>query len=246
MKEVSIGIFSDIHGNFNALKRILNYFERKKVDAIFHLGDVVCIGPRSAECMKTLLCTPNLTCILGNHDKDYLNGDVRPKAFSNVPKAHKEFVFEQLGDRYKDDVLRFPTLVVQNYNGLSVAFTHYAFARPCDKQKDKKAVFRPIEYEPSPEKLDEMFKEIPADIVFFGHQHAPYEFVGQRIYCNVGSAGCYKLSMTRGAILTVDREGNPTVEKFRIPYERETTFAELDELNVPAADFMKKYYFEVD
>ena len=52
--------------------------------------------------------------------------------------------------------------------------------------------------------------------------------------------------MTRGAILHVDREGNPTVEKFAVPYDREATLAEMDALEVPSADFIKEFYFSVD
>ena len=246
MKEVSIGIFSDIHGNLNALRQILKYFRSKNVDAVFHLGDVICMGPRPAECMDMLLCATNLTCILGNHDKDYLNDNTTPPLLSHVSREHKEFTFNLLGERYKDAVSRFPALVVQDYNGLSVAFLHYAFARPSDKQRDKRAVFRPIEFNPSTEELDEMFADIPADMIFFGHQHSPCEGVGRKIYCNVGSAGCFKQSMTRGAILHVDREGNPTVEKFAVPYDREATLAEMDALEVPSADFIKDFYFSVD
>ena len=42
MDQISIGIFSDTHGNILALQTILNYFKKIKVDSIFHLGDIVC------------------------------------------------------------------------------------------------------------------------------------------------------------------------------------------------------------
>ena len=47
-----IAIISDIHGNLTALKSVLKDIEKRGVDRIFCLGDLVGKGPRGSECIQ--------------------------------------------------------------------------------------------------------------------------------------------------------------------------------------------------
>ena len=218
MKQISIGIFSDTHGNFLALKSILDYFKEINVDSIFHLGDIVCMGPRPKECFDLLLSTSNLTCVLGNHDNDYLNDNTVPPELSHVTAEHKRFTFDLLGEEYRTHVARFPLIVVNNYFGVKVAFMHYGLAREEDKRKNSKAVFRPIDNNVTPQSLDAMFEAVPADIVFFGHKHSPIDVQGKKLYCDVGSAGCFRESSARCVVFTVREDGTFEIKRKFVPY----------------------------
>ena len=246
MKQTKIGIFSDTHGNLLALKAILKYFDEIKVDSIFHLGDVVCMGPRPKECMELLLSTKNLTCILGNHDNDYLNNNDIPPELSHVTKEHKRFMFDLMGEEYRKDVARFPLIVVQNYFGKKVAFMHYGLAREIDKQKNPKAVFRPIDNNTTAESLDSMFESVPADIVFFGHKHSAIDLVGKKVYCDVGSAGCYKDSFARCVVLTINEDGVYDIQRVLVPYDRQAVLKDMDDRQIPSAKFIQDFYFQCD
>lgn len=68
---MKIGIFQDIHANLPALKRSLQFFQEKGCDQIIHCGDLIAIGPYSAEVMLLARSVENLTCIMGNHDYWY-------------------------------------------------------------------------------------------------------------------------------------------------------------------------------
>lgn len=59
-------ILSDIHANLNALEAVLD--AAGEVDATWCLGDLVGYGPDPNECINRIRSTPNLTCLLGNHD----------------------------------------------------------------------------------------------------------------------------------------------------------------------------------
>lgn len=60
-----IGIISDIHGNYVALRTVLE--KMGEVDSLWHLGDIVGYGPQPNECIETLRSYPHLN-IPGNHD----------------------------------------------------------------------------------------------------------------------------------------------------------------------------------
>ncbi len=67
MKTFAIG---DIHGNYKALKQVLerSAFD-KEADRLFVLGDVCDGWPDVVECVEELLSIPNMVAIMGNHDE---------------------------------------------------------------------------------------------------------------------------------------------------------------------------------
>ena len=65
-------IFSDVHGNLPALERMLA--EETNCESFICLGDVVNYGPWSNECVALVSSLPNSKLLMGNHEKDFLNG----------------------------------------------------------------------------------------------------------------------------------------------------------------------------
>lgn len=64
-------VISDVHGNIEALKAVLEDIKKKKVTDILFLGDAVGYGPDPDECVKVL----NSECkvlLAGNHDRAVL------------------------------------------------------------------------------------------------------------------------------------------------------------------------------
>ncbi|NOY98274.1 MAG: metallophosphoesterase family protein [Chloroflexi bacterium] len=76
-------VLSDIHANYTALEAVLA--DAGAVDEVWCLGDLVGYGPDPNACVELLCETPNLTCMLGNHDVavigrmplESFNGDAR-------------------------------------------------------------------------------------------------------------------------------------------------------------------------
>ena len=62
------GVFSDVHSNFEALERVLDFFESSKVDGYICCGDLVGYGPQPEECLEKIRALKNLSLIGGNHD----------------------------------------------------------------------------------------------------------------------------------------------------------------------------------
>jgi len=59
-------VISDVHANYTALEAVLN--DAGSVDETWCLGDLVGYGPDPNAVVEQIRETPNLTCILGNHD----------------------------------------------------------------------------------------------------------------------------------------------------------------------------------
>ncbi len=65
-----IAIISDIHGNLEALKTTLEDIQKRKIDKIFCLGDIVEKGHHPEECVK--LIRENCEVVVqGNCDVDF-------------------------------------------------------------------------------------------------------------------------------------------------------------------------------
>jgi predicted phosphodiesterase len=84
-----LAIISDIHGNRVALEQVLRDCERRNIDAIFCLGDIVGYGPEPAECLSIVRSSCRLS-IRGNHDDALLHPDVT-KTWNPVARAGISF-----------------------------------------------------------------------------------------------------------------------------------------------------------
>jgi predicted phosphodiesterase len=68
-----LALFTDVHGNLEALKAILNDIKNYNVDKIYSLGDVTGLGPKPRECVN-LLMENNIVNITGNAEEYTLLG----------------------------------------------------------------------------------------------------------------------------------------------------------------------------
>ena len=65
---MKIGIISDIHAQFDALKRALRLLEKQAVDQVVCVGDLVDRGDDGDE-VVALIKRREIPCVQGNHDK---------------------------------------------------------------------------------------------------------------------------------------------------------------------------------
>jgi predicted phosphodiesterase len=62
-----IGIFSDVHGNYEALTAVLERYKQASIDRYYCLGDTVGYGGSPDECCN-LVRAVTTASVLGNHD----------------------------------------------------------------------------------------------------------------------------------------------------------------------------------
>ncbi len=63
---------SDIHGYYDLFCRLLDKIKFGGGDKLFVLGDIIDKGPNSIRLAKLLFSMPNVCCIAGNHEYDFL------------------------------------------------------------------------------------------------------------------------------------------------------------------------------
>lgn len=61
-------VISDLHGQFDALIKLLDKIEFGYDDELYILGDVIDRGPKSLECVKWIMEQDNILTLLGNHE----------------------------------------------------------------------------------------------------------------------------------------------------------------------------------
>lgn len=197
-----IGVISDVHGNLQALMAILQLLDEENCCEIIHTGDVVDIGPNSRECLQILLARKDVTCLLGNHDRDFAVNQTQVRNLSHVPAEHKQQVFATLNDELRKQVRDFPLYITRKCGKDTVVFTHYAY-----KQQPFSIdvfPFMPLQTNPTAEAFDEIFEGLDCDAVFFGHKHEPCDIQGKRLYVDVGSVGCHPDPIARGIVIEYD------------------------------------------
>lgn len=170
---MKIGILSDLHGNFEATKNVLEIARKKNVKKLFILGDIVGYYFEPEKILREL---EKWDChiIKGNHELMFENYDINSNldlpfkyAKQNLSKKQKKF----LKDLPKELNLRIKT--VDFYLCHSTPYHNDEYIYPNSKQKQ----------------IEQFFKK-NCKIILYGHTH--YQFVhkvNKKILINPGSVG---------------------------------------------------------
>ena len=231
-----IGVISDIHGDLAALKVALPYLQQEGCEEIIHTGDAVLIGAKSRECLEMLLSN-NVVCLLGNHDKDFVDDNVVQKPFSHVPAGHKRFVFDSISD-LRGVVAKFPLFTERVCGGKKIVFEHYCRLPQISPEG---YIFHEITSEhPDEQGFDEIYAPYEYDVAFFGHKHEPCDKQGKRLYVDVGSVGCHPEPLACGIVIEYD-DTHFSYRRFYLPYDKHITEEEMQK--IPYGKFLFDFYY---
>ena len=70
---MSTYVISDVHGQYNAYKKMLNKIRFTKNDFLYVLGDVIDRGPEGLRIIQDIMKRENAELLLGNHECMLLN-----------------------------------------------------------------------------------------------------------------------------------------------------------------------------
>ena len=92
---------SDIHGNYDLFCRLLDKIKFCDKDKLYVLGDIIDKGQDSIRLAKLLFSIPNVYCIAGNHEYDFL------KYYRALMKQTEDYdwVLEKLRSYFTDGYL---------------------------------------------------------------------------------------------------------------------------------------------
>ncbi len=235
----TIALLSDIHGNLPALEALLGYFAEVGVDRYINLGDIVDIGAYSAQCLHTMLQLPHCTNILGNHDYDYACDRRRHLPMSHTSAQHKAYVFDSIGSSYRHIVEQFDRCLSITHGGRVFTFVHYALASDTTY-----GLFRQLVPHPTAELLDSTFDTTVGDVILYGHKHEPSHFVGKKVYYDVGSVGCHRHSVARGALLQLHSDGSYSYTPVSVSYDRDSYRQDMTNGTLPDGKQLFDFYLD--
>lgn len=242
MDVLKLGVITDIHNNYTALKVVVERLQQLECDKIICCGDIIGIGPYPEETVQYMMQIPNLIAIRGNHEKYLL--DKMPNEYPNEEQMdfgemkHHKWEHSLLSMQSVDFLRKLPYQVNVEYEGYCLSIMHYCM--------DYEGHYINYKTNPSEEDLKRMFSGISADIVLYGHDHCRNICKGDRLYINVGSLGCpaQDKNIARAGIVKIEK-GNVEVEPIDVEYDVNSVIKVIDEINYPDADNIKKYFYGI-
>lgn len=222
-----IGVIADLHGNVPALEEVL---DRIDTDRIYCLGDLVGIGPDPAGAVRMVMGDARIRSVQGNHDHNAVNGT----AFGPIPdfrrKEHHTWVRSQISDDQADFLKGLPASIVEG----GIHFTH---AHPSHIGPNV-----PYYHRPEANVLDDYYKDVPGDMLVFGHTHRHLDITGSRRYFNPGAVGAQNGGMAQYSILDID-EGCIKIERKETPYDIEWIRQEIrSKGTIHAESIIRNFY----
>ena len=233
---MKIGVISDVHNNLLALKTIIEKFNNEKVDQILCAGDLLGLGPNPNEVINCVMNLDNFYCVLGNHDRYLTEG--LPNTFPNEEKMDKEeyehhkWEHNLLTDeskKYLNNLPLFKEIIIGKYKILLI---HYFLD---DNQKYINIMKDYLEFN---------VKDKEYDIIIFGHDHRRIiQKINNTLLINPGSLGCPSKdkNIARGLILDINED--IFIKEINCDYDVNKVIDEMDELNYPSKDTIKKIFY---
>ena len=181
-----IAIISDIHSNLDALKATFKDIEKRKVDRIICLGDIIAKGVHPKECLKLIREKCDIV-LQGNCDEHFSREYKNIDEFNEEEQKRIKWNQSLINKEDREYLLNLPFCYELYMSGSLVRLFH---ATPVannqavlniDTIETKYKMFLPSK--------NTISQEI-ADVVIYGHIHHPYmDKLYNKTIINVGSVG---------------------------------------------------------
>lgn len=224
MKSKQIAFLSDIHGNSEALRVVLNDIRSRGIETIINLGDSL-YGPMDPKGTFDLLQDHQVQSISGNQDRFIIENIDRT---TDIPTL--EYTKSQINSGMLNWLKSLPfSMVLEDKIYCCHASPHCDSTYLLEQLEEDHVAIKNIG------QLDEELKDIEQDIVVCAHSHVSKVLKTQnKTIINCGSVGLpaydddlpiyHKMEslnpMAKYVILTID-EDSCKVEQMSVPYNHE-------------------------
>ncbi|EHJ06632.1 metallophosphoesterase family protein [Staphylococcus simiae] len=234
-------IITDIHGNADALERVLDDIDRRgDIDKIYNLGDHIGIGHETNKVLDMIFDRQDMTMIAGNHDEaimSVVNGTPYPEYLYDKFYEHHHWVESHLDEEYYDALNELPRYIEEDICGKKVLFIHYEITNDMLEAPIDQVPFSPIAKDEE-QAMSELFADKEADLIVFGHNHRLHMFDDKTtIYFNPGSVGLNNGANTVYGIVTISEHGI-NIERVKLQYDDEEFIKGFKEKKVPATELI--------
>ncbi len=228
---MKIIVISDIHGNLEALNKVLKYIDKLEGEKrVVCLGDIVGYGPNPAECFKIVESLTDMIC-LGNHEDSVL--DTNYDYYINM-YAREAIIWTRsiLNIEVKKTINKLPLQIEED----NVLYTHASPDNP-----------RYWKYIHNARNAYSSLIEMKHSLCFVGHSHMPgiYSYrtlkrdsnkatlsKDDKTIVNVGSVGQPRDGSPMLSFAVFDDE-NWNVEIVRLEYDYHKTMAKIKDAGLP-------------
>jgi predicted phosphodiesterase len=251
-------VISDIHGNYPALKAVVDDAMAKGAEVFLLLGDYIRDTPTLDEVVDTIRTLPNCTAILGNGDIGVISlGKTKPEHCEFEQMLPNFWAYKNLSEQNLNYLKSLPESTdIKLTSGKTLHLSHSislihhkssAFHSGDYARKMERSPFTIEEGIRNMQKASEEYSEevaaYPGDICLFGHNHLQYSgSVTGKILLNPGSCGMPSDYDIRAPYAMINDTGD-TVEfqLHRVEYDVEQTIKAVLEFNgFPHAQFWGK------
>lgn len=219
-----IALISDVHGNYPALKAVVERLEKENPNQWICLGDIVGYGPNSKECIDEIR-EREMICVLGNHDAGVI-GILPLKYFRSPNKKLIEITKSQLPDEQINWLSNLPLTVLSDENTWIAA--HASPENPSE-----------WEYLESAFKIRPLLSSLEQKFCFIGHTHRPAivsDTIGvqdfnanNKYFINPGSVGQPRDGIKKASGSIVDTD-NFEYKNFRVEFDLAKVLFDLEKL----------------
>lgn len=229
-----IAILSDIHGNSDAFRKVIEYLKEESHDKIVILGDIVGYGAEPDICLDLAReLTDNI--VAGNHDYG-VAGLTSLDYFNDYAKVAIEWTRKRL----HTDHIGFLRGLPLSFNLGGILFLHSSPDEPSEWNYIFDWQFAMLQ-----------FKYFGEDVLFVGHTHIPAIWVengsplfvvpnetieldrARRYIINVGSVGQPRDGDSRASFGIFDTDAW-SFTNYRIDYDVISAYKKIKDANLPA------------
>ena len=121
-----LAVFSDVHGNLEALAAFLKHSRDRCVDRYACVGDIIGYGPNPNECITEISSIPQIITVKGNHE--WACSDPTKLSVDMVPMAYKSIVWTQ--KRLNPHSMKYIAQIDHRVETLECTFVHASAHQP--------------------------------------------------------------------------------------------------------------------
>lgn len=207
---MKIGIISDIHSNYEALKTVVDD-SISKVEGYVCLGDILGYGPEPNETISLLSRLNLVGIVLGNHDIAILEQD-----YSKFRTEHGVFAIKWTAKQLSNDSLKFLANIKRKNLFSTFQFEIY-HGGPEDEY------WQYIFPSSSKIKLEQIYNKRTYDFMFVGHSHLQFVFKYKNLsIINPGSVGQPRNGLSNAQYAIFDTDTRVT-KFFNVAYDIKKT-----------------------
>ena len=230
-----VAVFSDIHGNLQALTSIIEDINKSNFDQVIYLGDIIGAGPNPKECLDILIDS-NIKVIKGNHEIYQTNEEIAGDLLTPEELEHRNWIHDQLDEEELKYLHELPMEREELICGHLMTFSHFFL-------NDSKTYFESLKILGN-EKIFEAVHSIETDYLFIGHSHDAFQINNTTLLTCLGSSGCRKNNTTFYTILEIYPD-NVVMIKKELNYDRKTFEKEVKSIDYPNREKMAEIFFGI-